>query len=66
MILLVSFSLAAKGLLSLLSFLHSFLDEYFENSQFSIPTLISKFYIISPTSTFCLKINKDDHGGTVF
>ena len=48
LILLPSFSLAGNGLLSLPSFLLSFLDECIENSQFSIPTIISKLHIVSP------------------
>lgn len=48
LILLASFSLAGNGLHSLPSFLLFFLDEYFENSQFSIPTIISKLHIVSP------------------
>ena len=71
-ILLVSFSLAGNGLMSLPCFLNNFLDE---NSQLSIPTVIPEysivfpppyFHILSPHSaTFCLNISEDDHGGTV-
>ena len=37
-----------------------------ENSQLSILTVISKFYIVFPPSTFRLNISEDDHGVTVY
>ena len=49
--------------MSLPSFLCTFLDE---NFQLSIPTVIAKFYIVFPPSTFCLNISEDDHGSTVY
>ena len=57
-ILLVSFSLAGNGLMSLPCVLNSFLDE---NSQLSIPTVIPEFSIVFPPppllphsiTTFC-------------
>ena len=72
LILLVSFSLAGNGSLSLPSFLHYFLDE---TSQLSIPMLFQSFILSSPppppppiphsAATFYLYINEGDHGGTV-